>query len=96
MNSRPRKKLQTKPRKIREPRTVIVAFRLRKTEARTLGADLKGAPIAGVKSLKQFARKIVIDFSKKRLKYSNPADRQIDCDAAERLKEMQEAFADNK
>lgn len=87
MNIRQRKK-QTKPRKIREPRTVVVAFRLRRTEAKALSADLKETPAAGVKSLKQFARKIVIDFSKNRLRYTNPADRTIDCDAAERLAEM--------
>jgi len=67
---------------------VVVAFRLRRTEAKALSADLKQTPAAGVKSLKQFARKIVIDFSKSRLRYVNPADRTIDCDAGERLVEM--------
>lgn len=61
-----------------------------------LSSDLKLMPIAGVKSLKQFARKIVIDFSKKRLKYSNAGDRLIDCDAAERLTEMRAALAEIK
>lgn len=93
MKTRVRKKPQAKLRKIREPRTVIVSFRLRKTEAKLLQQDLKGKPIAGVKSLKQFARKLVIDFAKGRLVYSNPTDRQIDSDAGERLSEMKELLS---
>lgn len=96
MNSRPRKKLQVKLRKVREPRTVVVAFRLRRTEVKALSADLKETPAAGVKSLKQFARKIVIDFSKNRLRYVDPKYRTIDPDAQECLPEMRQALAESK
>lgn len=90
--SRPPLKLrrQAKPqahrREKREPRNVIISFRLRESEAKTLWADLKRFPIAGVKSLKQFSRKLTIDHARRRTVYVENIDRQIDPDAREKLK----------
>lgn len=86
-SSRPRFKTkpQTKLAKKREPRTNIISFRLRDTEAKLLAADLKQHPVAGIKSLKQFARKLTIDYARERLVYVENIDRQIDPDARERL-----------
>jgi hypothetical protein len=78
-------KLQAKPPKIREPRKVIVSFRLRTSEAELLRKDLNQRPIAGVKSVKQFARKLTIDYARGRTVYVNDVDRSIDPDARERL-----------
>jgi hypothetical protein len=79
------KLLPDKPKRKKEPRTVIVSFRLRATEARALHADLMAVPAAGVKSLKQYARKLTIDYARNRLVYVNPRDRLIDSDARDQL-----------
>lgn len=73
-------KRQTKPRKILEPRTVIVSFRLRKSEADLLSKNLKTGSMAGVRSLKQFCRKLAIDHAYGRTVYVQNVDREIDPD----------------
>lgn len=66
-----------------QPRDVIVSFRLRSSEIEALGSDLETMPAAGVKSVRQYARKLVIDYARDRLVYVNPMDRLIDSDARE-------------
>lgn len=83
--SRIKRKAQLKLRKIRQPRTEIVSFRLRKVEAALLKKDLKENPIAGVKSLEQFSRKLIVDYARGRTVYIDPIDRQIEPDAREKL-----------
>lgn len=78
-------KAQTKPRKIREARTVIVSFRLRQSEADMLKKELKQAPIAGVKSVKQYARKLTIDHALGRTAYIDPMDYKISPDSRKDL-----------
>jgi hypothetical protein len=80
------RKSQVKPPKIKEPRTAIVSFRLRKTEADALMRDLRERPIAMVKSVKQFARKLTVDYVHGRLVYVVSADRQVDPDVAQNLR----------
>lgn len=78
-------KAQTKPRKIREARTVIVSFRLRQSEADMLKKELKSSPIAGVKSVKQYARKLTIDHALGRTTYVDPLDYKIGPDSRKDL-----------
>lgn len=85
MKARLKKKPQVKINKKREPRTNIVSFRLRDTEASLLAEDLKRHPAAGIKSLKQFARKLTIDYARDRLVYVEGIDRKIDPDSRQRL-----------
>ena len=85
------KRKLTRPRW--ETRTEIVSFRLRATEAKMLADDLKAAPAAGVKSLKQYARKITIDFARGRLAYIDPRDRKVDSSVRE-SKHMESAPSD--
>jgi hypothetical protein len=62
----------------REPRSIIISFRLRESEADLLRADLDANPSAGVKSLKQFARKLAVDYARGRMTFIDPLDRRID------------------
>lgn len=78
-------KAQTKPRKIREARTVIVSFRLRQSEADLLKKELKSSPIAEVKSVKQYARKLIIDHTLGRTTYIDPLDHKIGPDSRKNL-----------
>lgn len=78
-------KAQTKPRKIREARNVIVSFRLRQSEADMLKKELKQSPIAGVKSVKQYARKLTIDHALGRTAYIDPMDYRISPDSRKDL-----------
>jgi hypothetical protein len=71
-------KQQAKPRKTREPRTVIVSFRLRKSEAQALKDEMSNQPMAGVKSLKQYARKLTLDHAAGRTVYIHPRDMDVD------------------
>lgn len=78
-------KTQAKPRKIREARTVIVSFRLRQSEADLLMKDLRTQPIAGVRSVKQYARKLTIDHAMRRTVYVDPLDYKIGPDSRKDL-----------
>lgn len=80
------KKQQVKHAKKREPRTNIVSFRLRDTEADRLALDLKNRPVVGIKSLKQFARKLTIDYAYDRLVYVRSVDRRLDPDSRNGVK----------
>ncbi len=80
------KKQQVKQSKKREPRTNIVSFRLRDTEAQRLEQDLKDRPVVGIKSLKQFARKLTIDYAYDRLVYVRSVDRRLDPDSRKGVK----------
>ena len=53
-------KIQAKRRAIKEPRTVVVSFRLRQSEVNLLLKRLRERPIEGVKSVKQYARMLAI------------------------------------
>jgi hypothetical protein len=79
-------KQQVKQPKKREPRTVIVSFRLRDTEAQRLEQDLRNRPVVGIKSLKQFARKLTIDYAYDRLVYVRNVDRRLDPDSRKGVK----------
>lgn len=61
----------------REPRTRIISFRLREAETDLLEEDLKVSPVVGIKSLKQFARKLTIDYARQRLVYVRHVDRKF-------------------
>lgn len=74
----------TRPKK-REPRTQIVSFRLRETEANALLQDMKRHTGTGFKSLKQFCRKLSVDYALERLIYISPLDRTINFDSREFL-----------
>lgn len=63
--------------KKRETRTVIVSFRLREEEAKLLQDEFKNTLPRGLKSLKQFARKLSVDYSKRKLVYVDPAEKKI-------------------
>lgn len=69
----------------REPRTHIVSFRLRASEAANLLEDLRKFPVSGIESLKQFARKLAVDYGLGRLVYVMPLDRAIDFDSRDYL-----------
>jgi len=69
---------QVKHREKREPRDVIISFRLRQSEADALRRDMDANPSAGVKSLQQFSRKLIIDYARGRTVYVDPLDRKID------------------
>jgi hypothetical protein len=62
-----------------------VSFRLRETEADMLLQHLEKHPIAGFKSLKQFCRKLSVDYALERLIYINPIDCEINFDSREFL-----------
>ncbi len=57
---------------------MIISFRLRKSEADALRLDMDANPSAGVKSFKQFSRKLTIDYARGRMVYVDPLDRKID------------------
>ena len=84
MTTKAKQQTPTRPKK-REPRTHIVSFRLRETEANLLLADMKKNPHAGFRSLKQFCRKISVDYALSRLIYIMPLDRMINFDSREYL-----------
>lgn len=65
----------------REPRKVIISFRLKKSEANLLAEEMKIRRMAGIKSLKQFARKLTIDHALRRTVYVELADMMVapDC-----------------
>lgn len=68
---------QAQPKlKKREPRKVIISFRLRNTEVASLKADMRTHPSFSVVSLKQFCRKLVVDYIANLLIYATPKDRQ--------------------
>ena len=72
-------------RKKRETRTTIVSFRLRDTEAQALSQDLRERPASGVSSLKQFTRKLCVDYALGKLVYVNPPERDVDSDVREHI-----------
>jgi hypothetical protein len=63
--------------KKRDTRTVIVSFRLREEEAKLLQDEFKNTLPRGLKSLKQFARKLSVDYARQKLVYVDPAEREI-------------------
>lgn len=69
---------QARPK--REPRSTIISFRLRDSEAALLQKDLEDNPASGVKSLKQLARMVTIDYSQGKLVYIDPFERRINPD----------------
>ena len=69
---------QVRHREKREPRSIIISFRLRASESDSLKRDMEANPSAGVKSLKQFARKLCIDYARGRMVYIDLLDRKID------------------
>lgn len=58
----------------------VISFRLSTKQDLQLGEILKRDPVVGVKSSRQFSRKIVVDFLNGRLVYKNPNDRHVDLD----------------
>lgn len=80
------RKRQVRPPKIREARSVVVSFRLRKTEADVLFQNLRDKPIANVDSVKQFARKLTLDYLHGRTVYVVAADRRVDPDVRRNLR----------
>ena len=62
----------------RESAVNVVSFRLTKRDADALGDFLRRTPILGVKSVNQFARKIMMDFRDGKLAYRDPADMDVD------------------
>ncbi len=72
-----KKKKQKRFVEKREPRTRIISFRLREAETELLEQDLKVSPVIGIKSLKQFARKLTIDYARQRLVYVRGVDRKF-------------------
>jgi hypothetical protein len=89
MKKRQSSKQQVKTRKKREPRTSIISFRLRKTEAELLANDLERRPVIGIKSLKQFARKLTIDYARDRLVYVREVERRLDPEARNGVKKIE-------
>jgi hypothetical protein len=61
-------------------RNVMISFRLRQDEIDLLIRDMRENPACGIKSVKQFARKITVDYVRKRLHYINPLDKMADAD----------------
>jgi hypothetical protein len=62
-----------------------VSFRLRETEANLLLKDMEHNPVKGCRSLKQFARKLSVDYALGRLVFIHPLDRAIGADQREYL-----------
>ena len=60
------------------PRTSIVSFRLREEESASIKRDLQQHPIPGIKSFKQFTRKLLLDYVQGKLVYINPYDKRAD------------------
>lgn len=54
--------------------TIIVAFRLTKLQHQTLTDEMGANPVVGIKSVGDYARKLVIDRGLKKLLYLNRAD----------------------
>jgi hypothetical protein len=89
MKKRQSLKKQFKARKKREPRTSIISFRIRETEAQLLAVDLERRPVIGIKSLKQFARKLTIDYARDRLVYVREVERRLDPEARNGVKKIE-------
>lgn len=87
MSKKSRKRLRKKPqmklRQKREPRTVIISFRVRRSEFKQLKQMLKEHPVAGIKSVKQFARKLTIDHAMGRTVYNDAEATKVSPDVAE-------------
>lgn len=64
----------------RKKRSNICSFRLRDEEIKALNRDLRNHAIAGVKSTKQFCRKLAVDYAQGRLVYGDYYDRLHDPD----------------
>lgn len=62
-----------------------MSFRLRETEAALLHKDQAEHPVSGIESLKQFIRKLSVDYALGRLVYVQPVDRAIDFDSRDYL-----------
>ena len=67
---------QAQKPKNHELRRIIVSFRLRNSEVAALKTDMEKHPSTGVSSLKQFCRKLVVDYIADLLVYVNPKNRQ--------------------
>jgi hypothetical protein len=82
------RRLTRKPQRVRakrETREVIISFRLRKSEAKMLVREMKTRPMADIKSLKQFARKLTLDHALRRTVYIDSTDMKIGPDSRQEL-----------
>ncbi len=64
----------------KEVKPKVISFRLTQAQHGKMVTDIDKAPIVGVKSENQYARKIVRDFLAGKLVYKNPNDRLMDTD----------------
>ena len=67
----------------------VISFRVSDKSAEDCDGFLKGAPVWGVKSVNQFARKLFLDYQQGRLTYDNPDHEKMD---SELIAEESRAF----
>lgn len=63
----------------------IVCFRINDDHSASLSRQLMSAPVVGLRTSNQLARKLVVDYLEGRLSYNNVNDRYVDPDVAARL-----------
>lgn len=71
-------KTKRSTKKTRVTMPTVLSFRITETQEKTLKAIFEKQTIFGVKSLRQYARKIVCDFIGGKLDYADEADRTKD------------------
>lgn len=62
----------------KNPMAEVISFRMTKPQYAALQAIFKKESCVGVRSERQFARKLVCDFVAGKLKYTNEKDRRLD------------------
>lgn len=74
-----RKTKVTPAEKVSKPH--VISFRLNDAQFECLKTTFGGESIIGVSSERQFARKLVCDYMRGKLKYTNPKDKLADLEA---------------
>lgn len=66
--------------KVSMVRPIVVSFRVTAKTAKLLEAILDRNPVIGIKSINQYARKILSDYTNGRMKHLDPKDMLADLD----------------